>query len=74
MHDRLTKTGKPIRGKGLKTMPKIDDAEWVADDFAGTGYSMNQIIMGWVSGSLFPQGLNQFAKWKHFEKSQGQIQ
>jgi hypothetical protein len=43
MHDRLTKTGKPIRGKGLKTMPKIDDAEWVADDFAGTGYSMNQI-------------------------------
>ena len=43
LHERLTATGKPIRGKGVEAMPKIDDADWVANDFADTGYSMNQI-------------------------------
>jgi hypothetical protein len=43
LYNRLTDDGKNIRSDTLKSMPKIDDSAYYADDFADTGYSMNRI-------------------------------
>ena len=40
--DRLLAQNKNLRA-GVEGMPKIKDADWLAADFADTGYSMDQI-------------------------------
>ena len=52
IQDRLL-AGKPIRGTALKGLPKIDDSEWVADNFADTGFSMSKI-----SNEALDRGIN----------------
>ena len=48
-----SRLGKPVRGKTVPVTPKINDADWVADDFADTGYTMNQI-----SNEALDRGIN----------------
>ena len=52
IQDRLL-AGKPVRGTALKGLPKIDDSEWVADNFADTGFSMQRI-----SNEALDRGIN----------------
>ena len=53
VYDRLTDGGKSVRAEGLKSLPKIDDKTWVADNFADTGYSMER-----VSNEALDRGIN----------------
>jgi len=48
-----SRLGKPVRGKTVPVTPKINDADWVANDFADTGYTMNQI-----SNEALDRGIN----------------
>jgi hypothetical protein len=56
---RFKDNDKRIRGAGVESLPKIKDSDWVAPNFADTGYTMKEIS---------EEGLNRGINAGHYRK------